>query len=212
MKAGELGADGVEIDVRLSRDGVPLLVHDRTLWRYLRRPFPTRWLTAKFLTGRPRRDSGQPIATFADALESLPAGVFMAIDLKDAKAARATIDEVRRQKAQSRVLLWAKSSAAVRQFATDEPGIERALLRDTWLARSTRRFLDDAVACGATAVSARWGVIEPVFVAEAQARGLKVYAMARDAESQPAKLAAGLDGVVTNWPEEALEAVRGGPA
>jgi glycerophosphoryl diester phosphodiesterase len=32
LLAGELGADGIELDVRLTRDGVPVLVHDRALW------------------------------------------------------------------------------------------------------------------------------------------------------------------------------------
>ncbi len=32
-KAAELGADGVEIDVQRTLDGVPILMHDKTLWR-----------------------------------------------------------------------------------------------------------------------------------------------------------------------------------
>lgn len=32
LLADELGADGVELDVRLTRDGVPVVVHDRSLW------------------------------------------------------------------------------------------------------------------------------------------------------------------------------------
>jgi hypothetical protein len=41
-------------------------------------------------------------------------------------------------------------------------------------------------------------------VAECHSRGLTVYAMARDAASQAEKLECGIDGVVTDWPEEAL--------
>lgn len=212
LKAAELGAGGVEIDVRLTRDGVPLLVHDRTLWRYLRLPIPTHWCTSGFLTSRPRRDSGEPITTFAAALGALPDGVLMAVEVKEARAVKAVIAEVRRQAAQNRVLLWARSMTAVREFAAAEPEIERALLRDTWTRWGTRRFVADAERCRADAISARWGVVNPAFVAGARERGLKVYAMATDAESQREKIAAGLDGVVTNWPEEALAAVRGEPA
>jgi glycerophosphoryl diester phosphodiesterase len=32
LLAVELGADGIELDVRLTRDGVPVLFHDRALW------------------------------------------------------------------------------------------------------------------------------------------------------------------------------------
>ena len=63
--------------------------------------------------------------------------------------------------------------------------MERALLRDTWTAAATEKFLDDAKACSADAISARWGVVNAAFVAEAQQRGLKVYAMATE-KSQPA--------------------------
>ncbi len=147
---------------------------------------------------------------FADGLAALPEGVLMAIDVKEVQAAGPVIEEVRRHGARARVMLWAKSMPAVREFASSEPEIERALLRDTWTGRATRKFLADAERCRADAISARWGVITPAFVSEAHERGLRVYAMATDAESQAEKIAAGLDGVVTNWPEEALAAVRGG--
>ena len=32
-KAVEVGADGIELDVRLSKDGVPVVIHDATLTR-----------------------------------------------------------------------------------------------------------------------------------------------------------------------------------
>ena len=37
-KAIEVGADGIEFDVRLSRDGVPVIIHDETLCRTALRP------------------------------------------------------------------------------------------------------------------------------------------------------------------------------
>ena len=211
-RAGVLGADGVEIDVRLTRDGVPVLVHDRTLLRIAWLPLPARWLPFRWLRRLRRRDDGRRIPTFAEALEALPEGVVMAIDVKDPRAARPAIAEIRRQGAEERVLLWAQSMAAVRVFGRELPEVERALLRDTRAGAATRRFLADAGRCGADAISAHWDRITPEFVAGAHERDLKVYAMARDARSQAAGVAAGLDGVVTDWPEEALGAVRGRPA
>ncbi len=211
-RAGALGADGVEIDVRLTRDGVPVLVHDRTLLRVARWPLPTRCFTLARLRRMKRCDNGLPIPTFAEALSALPPGLVMAIDVKEARAAMPAIAEIRRQGAEERVLLWAKAGAAVSVFARELPRVERALLRDTTSARATRRFLEDAERCEAHAVSAHWDRITAEFVADAHRRGLRVYAMAQDPDSQASRLATGLDGVVTNWPEEALAAVRGGRA
>ncbi len=208
-RAGALGVDGVEIDVRLTRDGAPVLVHDRTLLRIARWPLPTRCFTLARLRRMKRRDNGLQIPTLAEALSALPSGVVMAIDVKEAQAAMPTIAEVRRQGAEERVLLWGKSEATVSMFARELPRAERALLRNTWSARGTRRFLEDAERCDAHAISAHWNRITPELVADAHGRGLKVYAMARDADSQASRLAIGLDGVVTNWPEQALAAVRG---
>lgn len=211
-RAGAMGAGGVEIDVRLTRDGVPVLVHDRTLLRIARWPLPTRYFTFARLRRMRRRDNGLQIPTFAEALAALPDGVTVAIDLKDPRAALPTIAEIRSQSAEDRVLLWAQSKAAVRVFARELPNTERALLRDTWTDGATRRFLEDAEATQAHAVSAHWNRITPEFIADAKGRGLKVYAMAQNAESQASRIEAGLDGVVTNWPGEALALVRGGPA
>jgi glycerophosphoryl diester phosphodiesterase len=45
------GADAVEIDVRLTRDGVPVLLHDETLRRLWERDRPLRALTAAEVSG-----------------------------------------------------------------------------------------------------------------------------------------------------------------
>jgi glycerophosphoryl diester phosphodiesterase len=210
-RSGELKANGVEIDVRITRDFEPVLVHDRTLLRIAGWPLPTRYFSFERLRRFKRRDNGLRIPTFAESLEALPEGVLIAIDLKDPRAAEVTIEEIKRQGAEDRVLLWAQSMKAVKYFAKALPNVERALLRDTRAGKPTRQFLEDAKRCNADAVSAHWDRITPKFVTTAHNRGLKVYAMAQNAESQAEKIAMGLNGVVTNWPEEALASINGQP-
>ena len=175
--AGALGADAVEVDVRLTGDDVPVLIHD-----------------AKF-----QPDGG----SLEEALEVLPAGVVMAIDVKEARAAPQVVELVRQVTA-DRVQVWARSLSVLRRFVEELPDVERALLRDTRRASAMPRYVEDAARCGAHAISPRWVLISRELVAEAHSRGLKVYSMAESAESQASKLAMGLDGVVTDWPEEAL--------
>jgi glycerophosphoryl diester phosphodiesterase len=207
-RAGALGADAVEVDVRLTRDGVPVLVHDRTLLRIAGWPLPTRWLSFDRVRNLVRRDDGLQIPTFEEALNALPTGVMMTIDVKEDRAASAVIDLVRGQY-EDRVWLWTRTPSISSRFREALPDVARALLRDVNSPEAARQLIEDAVHSGANMISPPWDQITRDFVADAQGRGLKVVAMAENAESQASKLAAGLDGIVTNWPEEAL-AVRSG--
>ncbi|NUR47917.1 MAG: glycerophosphodiester phosphodiesterase [Hamadaea sp.] len=73
--AGGLGADAVEFDVRSSRDGTPILLHDRTLERFWGVPRLPGELTLDELrqlrTGAP----DERIATLAEVAESVPIGL-----------------------------------------------------------------------------------------------------------------------------------------
>ena len=69
------GCDGVEFDVRLSSDGVPVLLHDETLQRVQGRPEPVDEVSARQL-----EDLGVP--TLADALHAIPHRSAINVDLK----------------------------------------------------------------------------------------------------------------------------------
>jgi glycerophosphoryl diester phosphodiesterase len=206
-KAAELGADAVEIDVQRTLDGVPILMHDKTLWRTASLYCPARLLPYRLVRRLRLKGSSERVPTLAEALAALPAGLIVAIDIKHASAAAATLAEVRRQRLEDRTLLWSMHASAVRYTTAAAPEIESSLLRDVRWAARLRRFLDDAVRFGARGVSAHWQAITEAFVSEAHRRDLRVYSMSRDVESMAAKLALGLDGIVTNWPEEARAAL-----
>ena len=94
-KAAELGADGVEIDVRRALDGVPVLFHDWSLGRMTRLVGPVK-LYPSFVLRRVRLNaSDQRIPLLAEALDALPDGLFIAIEVKDARATRSTLRLVR---------------------------------------------------------------------------------------------------------------------
>jgi glycerophosphoryl diester phosphodiesterase len=69
------GCDGVEFDVRLSADGVPVLLHDETLARVQGRPERVDELPARTL-----EDIGVP--SLADALAAIPHRARLDIELK----------------------------------------------------------------------------------------------------------------------------------
>jgi glycerophosphoryl diester phosphodiesterase len=100
----------------------------------------------------------------------------------------------------------------VRTFVRELPTVEAALLRDSFDEAGHDRFLADAAAIGARGVSAHQDAATPSFIAAARERGLAVFTWFQREDLQRARLrelvAAGLAGVVTDWPAQAVEAMR----
>ncbi|MFF9627098.1 glycerophosphodiester phosphodiesterase [Streptomyces griseosporeus] len=121
-----LGADAVEIDVRLTRDGVPVLLHDDTLKRLWEQDRPLLSLSAAEVRGL----TGGGVPTLAEALAATEGSRVM-LDLPgtpDVRAARRVVDAVREAGAQDRVYYCAGAPAMLAVRAAD-PAAEIAL---TW--------------------------------------------------------------------------------
>jgi glycerophosphoryl diester phosphodiesterase len=210
-KAAELGADAVEVDVRLSLDGVPFLMHDWSPRRTAGLPGPVRMFPSFLLRRLRLRRGHEPPPTLDEALDALPPTLSIAIEVKDAGASATTLRAVRKHGLESRVRFWSYREPAVRYFAKEAPEIETSLLRDPTDPEGLARFLADASAYGARGISAHWAAINPQFVAEAHDRGLKVYSWIRDLDVVAKKVAYGMDGIVTDQPREVraiLEGIR----
>jgi glycerophosphoryl diester phosphodiesterase len=203
--AARAGADVVEVDARRSRDGTAVLLHDPLLLRVQHVPLPVHWL-------RDARLARLGVPTLANALDTAGAsGIVVAIDTKDAGAADAVLAAVRDAGAADRVLLWSQHMPAVRTYVRAMPDVQVALLRDSYNEEEHRRFLADAQAIGARAVSAHQDAATPAFIAAARERGIDVFTWFQRADKQAARLVelveAGLAGVVTDWPVQAREAL-----
>lgn len=204
-RAAELGADVVEVDVRLSVEGRPLLLHDRTLRRttglvgppYLRRE-PT-------ILDR-EIGEGERVPSFAAALAALPPGLRMAVEIKVPRAVHPVLAEVVEQRAEDRVLIWAHHPSVVRFVADRHPAIEASFQHDARTTRARRALAATTTRCRAAGLSTRIEAVTPELVAEVRQLGLRLYARCARADLVPARLA-GLDGVVTDWPEEARAAL-----
>ncbi|MEV7119574.1 glycerophosphodiester phosphodiesterase [Kitasatospora griseola] len=84
------GADAVEVDVQLTKDGVPVLLHDQTLERLWNDPRPINRVTSEQLAEL--ATSGLRIPTLAEVLPVVAQtdGRQLLIDLDDARPAAAT--------------------------------------------------------------------------------------------------------------------------
>ncbi|KOV66163.1 glycerophosphodiester phosphodiesterase [Streptomyces sp. MMG1121] len=120
------GADAVEIDVRLTRDGVPVLLHDETLKRLWELDRPLGALSAEEVRGL--TSGGVP--TLAEALAATGDSRVM-VDLcgrVDRKVVDRVMDVVRQSGARDRVYYCAHADAMLAVRAAD-PAAEIAL---TW--------------------------------------------------------------------------------
>ncbi|ANH93707.1 glycerophosphodiester phosphodiesterase [Streptomyces sp. NPDC057197] len=186
------GADAVEIDVRLTRDGVPVLLHDETLGRLWGHDRPLRSLTADEV----RDLTGGGVPPLADALAATEGGRVM-IDLPGGPSARAVariVGAVRDCGAEDRVYYCAGAEAMLAVRAAD-PSAEIAL---TWTSLAPPR------AGVLEAVRPRWlnyrfGLVDRELVERVHRDGRLVSVWTPDTRrSQRRLLGVGVDSITTN--------------
>lgn len=160
------GCDGLEFDVRLSSDGVPVLSHDETLNRVHRVDARVDELTASQLA-----DHG--VESLEEILTALPRRAFLDVELKGVHG-RATVD----------VLTGGRGPALERAVVSSfEPASLEVVAR---LAPAWPRWLNAidlepptvalAVQLECRGISANWRAIDKRSFARARAEGLDVVA------------------------------------
>ena len=92
----EDGADGVEIDVRATADGVPVLLHDRELGRTTTGTGPVDHTTSTALTGV-RTRGGESVPTLAAALAATGDQLQLDVELKQRGIERVVLEVLRSQ-------------------------------------------------------------------------------------------------------------------
>lgn len=203
-------ADAVEIDLRLSRDAVPILCHDPLLLRTTWWPLPVKWSSAKLLTSRRLRGSTETVPRFTDILAILPDGLDMALDVKDPTSMTAAIEAASQANLLARMRLWSSSPDAVATARALAPDQQRALLRNTSTPESTMQYLRDAAAKGANAVSVMDISVSDEVVHAAHDLGLWVNAWVRTLDVQDNVLSHAPDSIVTDWVVQARDRLNAG--
>ncbi|MFF8865806.1 glycerophosphodiester phosphodiesterase [Streptomyces sp. NPDC015139] len=197
------GADAVEVDVRLTRDGVPVLLHDATLERLWRHDRPLLALSAEEVRGL----TAGGVPTLAEALAATGDSRMM-LDLcgrVDRRIADRVVDVVRQTGAQDRVYYCAGAEAMLAVRAAD-PGAEIAL---TWTSLAPPR------AAVLDAVRPRWlnyrfSLVNRELAARVHRGGRLLSVWTPDTRRAMRRLLdLGVDSITTNR-IDALEALRDG--
>jgi glycerophosphoryl diester phosphodiesterase len=202
------GADGVEIDLRMSLDQRAFLMHDNSMSRTTGWPLPLE-LTPSFLVRTRRlRGSGERVPSLGQALDALPEDKILAADIKTPWAVLALASAARRRGIAGRTLVWCSSALAVKWAVKRNLGWEVAHYKDFEDRHNNRAFIRNAQRIGAGAVSLDWRAIDADLVGFAHGQGLKVYSWHKEYELAPDKLSAGLDGLITDYPARARDVLE----
>ena len=217
-RAVELGADMIELDVQLTRDGEVVVFHDATLERTtdgagplsaltlaeLRRLDAGRWFGAAF--------AGERVPTLAEVLAAVPLPVN--VELKperddDGLEARA-LAVVERAGAAQRVVFSSFAGHALERLRARAPSATLAIL---WEQEPVPHAIRLAERVSARALHLRKEVATPPAVAAARAAGLAVRVWTVNAQADfDCLVAVGVDGVFTDFPERFLQIAAAGAA
>lgn len=218
-RAAELGAEIIELDLHLSLDRVPVVIHDATL----RRTTGARGLvsarTAEELraldAGRRRGEGprGEGVPALGEVLAALPATRFV-VEVKTADpeldgALRAVLDETA---AADRVLVAAHDGPLVRRLRRAFPDLPTNVARDeivAYLRDGASTLPERARAFQVPPRHRSRALVTRAFVEGAHAAGREVHVWTvNDAPEMRALLDLGVDGIMTDVPDRLLQVYR----
>jgi len=203
VAAEAAGADGIELDVHLSRDGVPVVIHDATVDRTtsghgavarlsldeLRRLDAGSWFSRRF--------AGEPVPTLEEVLHWAEGRLWLNLEIKEYVAGQAILELLPRYP-RARILVSSfdhKLLAALRRL---DPELPLGFLVESVFWRGAVRR---AVAARAESLNPRYDLVSRPLLAACRRHGLAVYPWTVDAPQRVAGLARqGVDGIFTNDP------------
>ena len=221
------GADGIELDVRLSLDRVAVVMHDPTLDRTTDASGPVDQRTAAQLAAvdagfRFERDGAFPFAGRGVGVPSLSdvlnrhRGTSLIIEMKssDPRLARAVVDDIRAAGAISRVTVGSFQKGALDAVRALDPAIRTGAdtddVRNGVDGLRTRPVFD---AFQVPEVFAGMRVVTPEFIARAHDAGVSVLVWTvNHLDDMRRLLEWGVDGLITDRPDLAVPLVRAWPA
>lgn len=208
----KMGTEMCELDVHLTSDGVPIVIHDDKIDRTTDRKGAVATMTLRELR---EADAGirfgpqftaEQIPTL-DEVFSLAAGrCGLNIELKGEGSEAAVCRLIGAHDAIASTIVSSFDWAMLRRVRQIDGHIRVGLLAS----RGVRRLIDEADSMGANAVHPRMDMVTADLCATAHARGLKVFVWTCDDPAEMRRLiAAGVDGIMTNYPDRLNSVLAG---
>jgi glycerophosphoryl diester phosphodiesterase len=219
----DLGVDMVEIDVRLTKDGVPILMHGNRVdgttsgtgfvkdltWEELQTLDAGAWRGDKF--------AGQSICSLEETLDVTVGRVALNLDVKVPEAAEPTAIAALKAGASGSVVISGCNESCVRTVQEVDGGISTLLNLDDLLAgidpadapAVALSSIATATGLGAIAINVPYPLVDADLVRQAAAVGIGVWAYTVDDEDRFSELMnTGVASITTNWPETMLPLLK----
>jgi len=199
-----LGADAVEVDVRFTADGVPVLMHDETVDRTTDGQGPLASLTWAQVQSL-RIAGGERVPSLEEAARALRGRALLVAEVKVAGREEAVARAIAATVGEEGAQVWSFHPQALAGMMQLAPRMPRVLLVDAQKAATWPRPLAVALGLGAHGIAVQHEALGPRQVEEAHRHGLRLYAWTVDAQQDLERvLALGVDGIVSNYPERAM--------
>ena len=220
-----LGVDMVEVDIRLTKDGVPVLMHhDRidattsgtglvtdVTWDELRTLDAGSWRGPQF--------ADEPVRALHEILEATRGRVALNLDLKALEAAEPTVIAATRAGVSADVVISGCTAACVGTVGSITSDIAILFNLDELLLginpadahQVARDSVDIAVGLGAVAINVPHVLVDTGLVERARDAGIGVWTFTVDDEARVLELLdMGVASITTNWPARMLPLARSG--
>jgi glycerophosphoryl diester phosphodiesterase len=229
-RALELGVDGIELDVQVTRDGIPVVFHDFTLTRLTGtrgRLADRTWAQLQQLRVR-----GEPIPTLAETLSLTRKRALVQIEIKKGAPVAPILAAIRKTASTKHVILASFEPDILRQAATLAPKLPRMLIVDkpkapirlttestkiTEVGRATHRpspiahrLLQTMSAIGAAGLSVdHRAITSQIFVETIHRHGAKLWTWVVNDTSTMRRLSSySVDAILTDDPAKLLKVLR----
>ncbi len=193
--AARLGVDGIETDVRLSRDGLPVIMHDRIT--------PKKRAIAELTRREIESDVGHPVPVLPEVLDAFP-DILWNIEIKNPEAVPVTVPVLKQFQRARRLLLTSFRHDVVMQCA-DELEIDCGLL----LASRPADVAAIIAACSGRprikGIVWDYNIVDDGVLRAASAAGWGNYVYGAVTPAEHRRCAAlGLAGLITDYPLQIL--------
>lgn len=224
-QAMALKVDMIEVDVHISQDGIPVLIHharlEQTTNGYgLVTEHTLSELVLLDVGGwKSPEFTGERILTLRDVLSMAKDRVPLNLDLKTKRVIPATIKIIKEMNVLSQVVISGCTQECVKMIRAREPRLTVLLNLDAKLEQLALtgpaiKFQSCCLAVaeqvGAAGINIAHVFVNRDLVQQAHQRGLSVWAWTVDDEERVQELVEmGVDSITTNWPEKMMPIIKG---
>jgi glycerophosphoryl diester phosphodiesterase len=203
QKALEMGADGIELDVRVCKSGELVVFHDYAMDRLKPEAYFVRDLTLHEMRSFPR-PGGERIPTLPEVLEALGPEVWYFVDIKHADGALPAADVMqqyaRKGWRNERLCFLSEDHLGIAPVLEAFPSLTVAAP----FVKLTDSSVQEAKALGARFIVPDYLTFEKKHVEQAHALGIKIVAWTAykdEPEHINALRSLGVDGIMSNYPD-----------